>query len=105
MRESPALDILELLDAARRGHLSYTRSVRADAEARRARAGGDRPKADALSERPDCAVICTDHSAFDWKALVDSGVPVVDTRNALRAFSSPAIVRLSGRALPAPVIV
>jgi hypothetical protein len=32
-------------------------------------------------------------------------VPVVDTRNALRGFSSASIVRLSGRALPAPAIV
>ena len=60
---------------------------------------------EALNARPDCAVICTDHGVFDWKALVSSGVPVVDTRNALRGFSAPTIVRLSGRAAPieAPV--
>ena len=46
-------------------------------------------------------VISTDHSTFDWKALVDSGVPIVDTRNALRSFDAPNIVRLSGRSAAA----
>ena len=36
--------------------------------------------------------------SFDWKPIVDSGVPIVDTRNALRGFSAPNIVSLSGRA-------
>jgi hypothetical protein len=49
-------------------------------------------------------VISTDHSSFDWKALVDTGVPIVDARNALRGFSSPNIVRLSGRAAPAVAV-
>jgi UDP-N-acetyl-D-glucosamine dehydrogenase len=95
VRESPALDIIALLE--RRGAvISYSdpyvpvlqeagHSYQAVAEAEALRAG------------VDCVVICTDHSAFDWNALVTSGVPTVDTRNALRAFSSPNIVRLSGR--------
>jgi UDP-N-acetyl-D-glucosamine dehydrogenase len=103
MRESPALDIIELL--SRRGAvISYsdpyvpvlkegTHTFEAVAEA------------DALRRRPDCIVICTDHGAFDWKALVDSGVPVVDTRNALRHFSAPHIVPLSGRATVTPAAV
>jgi UDP-N-acetyl-D-glucosamine dehydrogenase len=99
MRESPALDIIELL--ARRGALiSYT-----DPYVATFRHGGhdfaSTAEADALGSRPDCAVICTDHSAFDWRTLVESGIPVVDTRNALRGFSSPSIVRLSGRVAPA----
>jgi UDP-N-acetyl-D-glucosamine dehydrogenase len=95
VRESPALDIIALL--GRRGAvISYSdpyvpvlqeagHSFEAVAEA------------EALRNGVDCVVICTDHSAFDWNALVTSGVPIVDTRNALRAFSSPNIVRLSGR--------
>ena len=55
------------------------------------------PETEALHGGVDCVVICTDHSAFDWNLLVTSGVPIVDSRNALRAFSSPNIVRLSGR--------
>jgi UDP-N-acetyl-D-glucosamine dehydrogenase len=104
MRESPAVDIIQLL--MRRGAIiSYSDPFVASLIE-----GSHRfeavLEADALRGRPDCVVICTDHSSFDWKALVDSGLPVVDTRNALRAFSSPNIVRLSGRAAPAsPAVV
>jgi len=102
MRESPALDIITLL--ARRGAvLSYS-----DPYVPALREGSHNleavPEAEALHRRPDCVVLCTDHSSFDWKALVTSGIPIVDTRNALRGFSAPNIVRLSGRAalVPAP---
>jgi UDP-N-acetyl-D-glucosamine dehydrogenase len=95
MRESPALDILELL-TQRGAVVSYS-----DPYVPRYNHGGRTFEAvaesDAIRRRPDCIVICTDHSSFDWKALVDSGVPVVDTRNALRGFTAPTIVRLSGR--------
>jgi UDP-N-acetyl-D-glucosamine dehydrogenase len=33
----------------------------------------------------DCLVIVTDHSAYDWPAIVEHAPLVVDTRNALRA--------------------
>ncbi len=95
VRESPALDILDLL--ARRGAtLSYSDpyvpSVRHGT-----RLYEHVNPVDALRE-VDCCVICTDHSAFDWKPIVASGLPIVDTRNALRDFRSPNIVPLSGRA-------
>src|SRR3954469_13871230 len=72
MRESPALDIIELL--ARRGaEISYS-----DPWVPVLKEGGHTfqavAEAEALRRRPDCIVVCTDHSAFDWKALVDSGV-------------------------------
>jgi len=103
MRESPALDIIELL--VRRGaDISYS-----DPWVPVLKEGGHSyealPEAEALRHHPDCVVICTDHSAFDWKALVDSGVPIVDTRDALRKFTAPNIVRLSGRVAPAPVVI
>src|SRR5205085_157141 len=59
---------------------------------------GAMAESDGLGRAPDCVVICADHSSFDWRALVDSGVPIVDTRNALRGYASSTIVRLSGRA-------
>ena len=95
MRESPALDILELL--VRRGaQISYS-----DPYVPSLKHGGQtltaRTPADALRAAPDCVVICTDHSSFDWKPVVDSGVPIVDTRNALRGCTASNIVRLSGR--------
>ena len=104
VRESPALDIVDLL-AGRGAALSYSDpyvpTLRTGARTLEAM-----PESEALAGRPDCVVICTDHSAFDWKALVDSGVPIVDTRNALRGYTASTIVRLSGRAgakLPAAV--
>jgi UDP-N-acetyl-D-glucosamine dehydrogenase len=95
MRESPALDIIELL--SRRGAIisysdPYVPLLKEGTHAFEAV-----PEAEALRRGPHCVVICTDHSGFNWQALVDSGVPVVDTRNALRTFSAPQIVRLSGR--------
>jgi UDP-N-acetyl-D-glucosamine dehydrogenase len=99
MRESPALDILDLL--TRRGAtVTYS-----DPYVPRFSHGGHSldavPEAEALRRPADCFVICTDHKVFNWKALVETGIPVVDTRNALRGFSAPTIVRLSGRAAPA----
>jgi UDP-N-acetyl-D-glucosamine dehydrogenase len=92
MRESPALDIVELLH--RRGaDISYSDpwvpEVRHD--------GRTLQSVDlhiALASRVDCAVVCTDHSDFDYTALVDSGVLIVDTRNALKHYQSPFIFRL-----------
>jgi UDP-N-acetyl-D-glucosamine dehydrogenase len=103
MRESPALDIIELL--ARRGaDVSYSDpwvpALKEGAHTLQAV-----PEADGLRARPDCVVICTDHSTFDWQALVNSGIPIVDTRDALRKFTAANIVRLSGRAAPAPAVI
>ena len=42
----------------------------------------------------DCAVIVTDHSAFDYPALVERARLIVDTRNALKGHNSKKIVRL-----------
>jgi UDP-N-acetyl-D-glucosamine dehydrogenase len=42
----------------------------------------------------DCVVIITDHSAFDYAALVERSGLIVDTRNALKGVSSSKIVRL-----------
>lgn len=92
MRESPALDVLELL--TRRGaSLQY-----ADPWVPRLEHDGRTltsvDLADALRQKPDCAVICTDHSQFDYNGLVASGTLIVDTRNALQKYSSPNIFRL-----------
>src|SRR5262245_2013193 len=95
MRESPALDILELL-TQRGATVSYT-----DPYVPTLKHGSQFLEsiadADSLRRSPDCIVICTDHSRFVWKPVVDRGFPVVDTRNALKGFDSPNIVRLSGR--------
>jgi UDP-N-acetyl-D-glucosamine dehydrogenase len=92
MRESPAIDIMELL--IKRG-ATVTYSDPFVPEFRHE--GRVMPSVDlsnALSEKPDCAVICTDHSGFDYGALVNSGTPVVDTRNALKNYQGATIFRL-----------
>jgi len=41
----------------------------------------------------DCVLIVTDHSAYDYPALVAESRLVVDTRNATRGIDSPKIIR------------
>jgi UDP-N-acetyl-D-glucosamine dehydrogenase len=92
MRESPALDVLELL-SKRGATLSYTDpwvpELRHDGHMMTSIDAGT-----ALAAAPDCIVICTDHSVFDYDALVGSGALIVDTRNALKNRQSPSIFRL-----------
>ena len=92
MRESPALDILELL--SRRGaRISYTDpwvpQLKHDKQTL-----SSVDLAAALAAKPDCAVICTDHTDFDYHALVASGTLIVDTRNALKSHQGSNIFRL-----------
>jgi UDP-N-acetyl-D-glucosamine dehydrogenase len=90
MRESPALDIMMLLE--RRGAvLSYSDphvpSLKLDHLALEA-------LPETAAGEADCVVIVTDHSAFDYAALLERAALVVDSRNALRSHRSPKIVRL-----------
>ena len=91
VRESPALDVIELL--VKRGALvSYT-----DPHVPRLDQGGHAltsvPFEAAVSRPADCAVVATDHTAFDYGRI--AALPlVVDTRNALKAFSRPSIFAL-----------
>jgi UDP-N-acetyl-D-glucosamine dehydrogenase len=90
MRESPALDILLLLK--RRGAvLSYS-----DPHVQKLNLDGVSlaAQAEESAAAADCVVIVTDHSAFDYKALVARAALIVDTRNALKGVASPKIVRL-----------
>jgi UDP-N-acetyl-D-glucosamine dehydrogenase len=89
VRESPALDIIQLL--GRRGaRLTYSDpyvpQVRFDSK--------ELCSDEAAIARADCVVIVTDHSGFDYKALVESALLIVDTRNALKGMVSDKIVRL-----------
>ena len=92
MRESPALDVLELL-AKRGADLSYS-----DPFVPELRHGAHVMKSIdlevALLSPPDCCVITTDHSVFDYAGVVKSGALIVDTRNALRSYRSSNIFRL-----------
>ena len=90
VRESPALDIIHLLQK-RGAEISffdpYVASVRLENET--LQAVELKPPQDA-----DCVVIVTDHSAFDYKALVRDARLIVDTRNALKGLQADKIFRL-----------
>ncbi len=90
LRESPALDVMLLLD--RRGALlSYT-----DPHVSRLRMDSlslESQPEDAAADA-DCVVIITDHSAFDYPALVKRSPLIVDSRNALKGIQAANIVRL-----------
>jgi len=92
MRESPALDIIESL-GKRGAMIGYTDpwvpELRTDGHAMKS-VDLDR----VLADRPDCVVICTDHSVFNYDALIKSGVVIVDTRNALKTRQAANIFRL-----------
>jgi UDP-N-acetyl-D-glucosamine dehydrogenase len=86
VRESPALDVIELLE--RRGALvSYTDPF----VPRLAHAGDDLeslPFDRAVTEAWDCAIVTTDHTQFDYSLIARLPL-VVDTRNACKGLSGP----------------
>ena len=91
VRESPALDIMQLL--RHRGadvtfSDPYVPSLRIEGEICFS--------AELLSslQHADCVVIITDHSSVDYAAVVNEGKLIVDTRNALRGIVSQKIVRV-----------
>ena len=91
MRESPALDVILLLKK-RGAVISYS-----DPYVPHLRLDGITLDSQPLIEsaaNADCVVIVTDHSDFDYRGLLASSKLVVDTRNAMKAFSSDKIVRL-----------
>jgi len=88
VRESPAIDIMLLLE--RRGaKISYT-----DPHVPSMKLEDTQYKSQDDFSHADCVVVVTDHSAFDYKALVEQAPLIVDTRNALKNVQSDKIVRL-----------
>ncbi len=91
VRESPALDVISLLQD--RGakvvyHDPYVAQVRLeDDEIMRSS-----DYSDALLENADCVVIVTDHSSYDWQHVVDHSKLVVDTRHSTAPRSGRARV-------------
>ena len=91
-RESPAIDIVRLLEE-RGAVVSYSDPhvpvVDDHGVSMTARA-----EAEALAGGIDCAVIVTNHRAFDYEALVRKAPLIVDTRNALKGRDEAHIFRL-----------
>lgn len=91
VRESPALNVIQLL-RSRGAKITYS-----DPHVPHLQCDGlslHSQESMSLVWSADCCVILTDHSEFDYAALVDTARLVVDTRNALKDFDSPNIVRL-----------
>ena len=92
VRESPALDIADLL--CRRGAvLSYSDPYVPSISI------GERqlqsvPAVEALDQSIDCAVITTNHRCFDYATIVNRAPLLVDTRNALKGVRAKNILRL-----------
>jgi UDP-N-acetyl-D-glucosamine dehydrogenase len=91
VRESPALDIILLLE--RRG----TRVTYSDPFVPTLALDDHELTAQdpiAMAAEADCVVVVTDHSGVDYAAIVERAKLIVDTRNALKNHPSPKIVRL-----------
>ncbi len=93
VRESPALDIMHLLDK-RGAALSYS-----DPYVPKLQADGVVPEmrsmdAETAAAASDCVVIVTDHKSFDYGKILEKARLIVDTRNALKGRESAKIVRL-----------
>lgn len=92
VRESPAMKVIEYLvkkGATVRYHDPYVPSVRS--------AGGELssvPLTDDELRGSDAVVILTDHTCIPYDRVVENSPLVLDTRNVLKGFKSPHIVRL-----------
>jgi UDP-N-acetyl-D-glucosamine dehydrogenase len=84
IRESPALEILEMLD--RKGaQLSYADPFTPQLVLGALKLTAVEPTPDAIAAA-DCVLILTNHSSFDYHTIADRAALVVDTRNALKAY-------------------
>jgi UDP-N-acetyl-D-glucosamine dehydrogenase len=90
MRESPALDVILLLEK-RGAKVTYS-----DPYVPTMKLDGKTMKSEPMTTagKADCVVIITDHTDFDYKTLLESAKLIVDTRNAMKKFDSEKIVRL-----------
>lgn len=90
VRESPALEIIELLEK-RGAHAFYSDPYVPELWI-------DGHKLESVTFPPaagcDLAILVTDHAAFDKKMIVDSFPAILDTRNALKGINSEKVVRI-----------
>lgn len=91
VRESPALDIIHLL-IHRGANVTYS-----DPYVPVVEMDGLRLTSQDLMpavRNADCVAIITDHQVFDYPRILAEAGLIVDTRNALKGYDSPKIVRL-----------
>jgi len=92
VRESPAIDILQLL-SKKGAKLSYC-----DPHVPVLDEHGMRMKAEPFSaatlRKADCVVVVTDHSDFDYRLVARESKVIVDARNALKGKNGGKIIKL-----------
>jgi UDP-N-acetyl-D-glucosamine dehydrogenase len=100
MRESPALDVMRLLEARGADVVYHDPHVPSYREEGHSRSGVALTAAEL--ERADAVVIVTDHRAIDWGLVVEHASVVVDTRNALARYEpgKARVIALATSTLP-----
>ncbi|MBI5575235.1 MAG: nucleotide sugar dehydrogenase [Deltaproteobacteria bacterium] len=92
VRESPALDILQLL-MKKGAILSYSDPFVPELNEHGIRMKGEKFSAATL-RKADCVVLVTDHEQFDRELIARESKAVVDTRNALKGYTGDNIIKL-----------
>ena len=95
IRESPAVKIITLLKE-KGAQVSYHDPYISEIKGMRSYPGLRMQSVDLKSEvlsTQDCVLIITDHSCFDYEAILEQSSLIVDTRNALGKNNSAKVVR------------
>jgi UDP-N-acetyl-D-glucosamine dehydrogenase len=94
VRESPALEIIEMLES-KGARVSYTDPFTPQVTVNGLKLSSVEATGENISAA-DCVLVLTNHSSFDWALVAERARMVVDTRNALKAYrrSRSSIVTL-----------
>ncbi|MBK6709148.1 MAG: nucleotide sugar dehydrogenase [Candidatus Promineifilaceae bacterium] len=92
VRESPAIDVIDLLEE-RGAEVSYHDPYVADFVAAGISFHSIELTQTAL-EQADCVVIVTNHADYDWDFITNHAQLIVDSRNAIKGKSKSRVVRL-----------
>jgi UDP-N-acetyl-D-glucosamine dehydrogenase len=84
IRESPALEIIEML-AKKGARVAYADPFAPQLAIEGGKLTAVAPTAEALAAA-DCVLILTNHSSFDYEMIATRASLVVDTRNALKSY-------------------
>jgi UDP-N-acetyl-D-glucosamine dehydrogenase len=103
VRESPALDIIRLLEEKGARVVYHDPHVPELVEDGHTRSSV--PLNREQLEAADCVLIATDHDHVDYRSLIGLPIPVVDPRNAMRDLESENVVGLSGPGRGGPLEV
>lgn len=102
VRESPALDIMRLLEEKGADVVFHDPLVSVLREEDGSSRAGV-PLSDEELAAADCILIATDHTDVEYQRLIGLPSPVVDARNAMRGLDSDNIIGLSGQSRGGPL--